>query len=151
MVYLKLFNTDAERTAYTENIEYVSFTEDINKVHIHYYDYAADYLTLVIKSAGTIQYSANTRYDGSYDNSLSYSQNDADWTSKQNNFTIQVAVGDIVKFKGNGGLTYSSMGYTGPMGIGRFSGSTASFDVEGNITSLIFGDNFSTDDTNCKC
>ena len=35
MNYLKLFNTNAERTACTETQEYVSYTEETDKVHIH--------------------------------------------------------------------------------------------------------------------
>ena len=128
MLYLKNFETDAERTAFTENYEYVSYTDEIDKVHVHHHDYSYDYLTFIIKSSGTIQYSANTQYNSSYDNSLSYSMNDAEWSVKQNNITIQVDTGDIIRFKGNCGLIYNPR-VDKPRGIGRFNGSTALFDI----------------------
>ena len=36
MVYLKLFETEQERQACEETQEYVSYTEDTDKVNIHY-------------------------------------------------------------------------------------------------------------------
>lgn len=141
MKYLKEFETEIERRMCTDSQEYVSFSGETNKVHVHQYDYAEDYLTFIIKSPGTIVYTANTEYpDATYDNSLSYSKNGGEWTAKQNNITIQVAEGDIIKFKGNCGNGYDP--HYDANGVGRFSGSTASFDIAGNIVSLLFGDEF---------
>jgi len=71
MVYIKLFKTEQERQACTDTYEYVSYTEESDKVNIHYEQFFCK-LTLnngevieiegsgELTSAMTIQYSATT-------------------------------------------------------------------------------------------
>lgn len=89
-------------------------------------DYQEEYLTFVAKTSGTIAYSG---YEISY--STDYG---ATWSRISTKHTVDVIKGEILFWKGNA----ASFGE----GIGRFSGGTASFDVQGNIMSLLYGDNF---------
>lgn len=91
-------------------------------------DYSEQYLTFVALTDGTFV------YDGtSTDNNLSYStDNGVNWSTPSYSITVNVGSGDKVMWKGN--IVGS--------GNKRFSGGTASFDIQGNIMSLIYGDNF---------
>ena len=94
------------------------------------HDYSQDYLTLVPISADTtFKFSGNT---------IDYSIDSGEtWTSlPSNTATPSVGVGDKIMFKASG-LTPTSNS-----GIGRFS-ATSEFDVEGNIMSLAYSDDFS--------
>ena len=134
MVYLKLFSTDAERTACTEPQEYVSYTEETDKVHIHYHDYSQDYLTFVAKTSGTFNFGPNEYMTTR--NNISYSTDDGvTWSEPATSATVTVGVGDKVLWKGE-------MTPTNNERIGVFSDSTAEYDVQGNIMSLLYGDNF---------
>lgn len=87
-------------------------------------DYSLQYLTFIATSNGTFVFDGITP--------ISYSTDEgATWSSPSYNTTINVNVGDKVLWKGN----MSSSGK-------RFSGGTASFEVQGNIMSLLYGDNF---------
>lgn len=100
-------------------------------------DYSKEYLTLKVISGGTIAWTAAGT---GYNRSIQYSLNNGTWTTitaSSPGATINVSDGDVVKFKGtNSTYAGSNADYDG------FSGGTASFDVEGNIMSLIYGDNF---------
>ena len=100
------------------------------------HDYAMDYLTFQVISGGTINW--NLIGSGT-PKTIQYSINDGEWTSITSSTatTISVAAGDTVRLKGNNS-TYatSNTDYSG------FGNSTAIFDVEGNIMSLCYGDNF---------
>ena len=63
---------------------------------------------------------------------LYYSKNDGEWTALTG--TVAVTQGDVVRFKGE--LTPVT-----DKGIGTFT-STGDFDAEGNVMSLLYGDNF---------
>lgn len=96
--------------------------------------YANQYFTVVGKGNGQIRFSGST--SGSSTNTLQYSTNSGStWTTASSSITASVSSGQTIMFKG----TCTPMQYNG---IGRFSAST-SFDVEGNIMSLLYGDNFS--------
>lgn len=100
-------------------------------------DYSKEYLTFDILTGGTINWK---EVGGSTVGAeLSYSLNDGDWTALPTGSTINVSAGDKVRFKGNN-PTYSNKSSEGA-GC-TFSGSTASFNLYGNILSLIYGDNF---------
>ena len=102
------------------------------------HDYSADYLTFKVRTAGTIGWQA---YGTGYAKTIEYSKNNGEWTSitatKTTPATITVAVGDEVRFRGTN-TTYagSKANYSG------FDGGNATFDIEGNIMSLVYGDNF---------
>lgn len=93
-------------------------------------DYSEQYFTFVAKSSGIFKFSGT-----STTNTISYSTNSGStWSTPSSSVTINVNSGDTVMWKGN--MTPTSSG------IGNFSGGTASFDAEGNIMSLLYGDNF---------
>ena len=100
-------------------------------------DYSKEYLTFDILTGGTINW---TEVGGStLGAELSYSLNDGNWTALPTGSTINVSAGDKIRFKGNN-PRYSNL-YKETAGC-TFSGSTASFNLYGNILSLIYGDDF---------
>lgn len=100
-------------------------------------DYSKEYLTFDILTGGTINWTEiGSQTLGA---ELSYSLNDGDWTALPTGSTINVSAGDKVRFKGNN-PTYSNT-FNKNAGC-TFSGSTAFFNLYGNIMSLIYGDDF---------
>ena len=94
-------------------------------------------LTFNILSAGTINWTASD----SSAKTIEYKLNNGAWVSITSNTSssapsIEVNSGDKIQFRGNN-AQYS----TSPSSFNSFRGS-ASFEVEGNIMSLIYGDNF---------
>lgn len=93
-----------------------------------------DYLRFISKGSGTF-----TFFDNGSDtaNTLSYSLDSGrTWTSLSNgSSTPSVSSGDVVMWKGE------NLSIVSGKGIGTFS-STTEFDAEGNIMSLLYGDNF---------
>ena len=80
---------------------------------------------------------------GSLVKTIEYSINGGEWTSltsTSSGATIPVAKDDVVRFRGNN-TTYatSKSAYSGFEG-GQSTG--VSYDIEGNIMSLLYGDNF---------
>ena len=106
------------------------------------HDYASDYLTFDIISGGTVVFSLR-RNNTAYTKTISAStDNGQTWTEMQSRYrqsasTINVSAGDRVIFKGTNAAYGNSQNYSS-----MFSGSTAYFNVEGNIMSLIYGDDF---------
>lgn len=98
-------------------------------------NYSVNYLTFNVLTNGTIPWKAF----GSLAKTISYRINGGSWTSVTagNDVTISVVAGDIVEFKGsNSTYATSNSAYSG------FEGGTATYDISGNIMSLIYGDNF---------
>jgi len=117
------------------------------------HDYEQDYFTTVAKGNGNIGFSITSDVPTTNLTSISYStDNGSTWTTTNNvdsqAVTITVAVnnGDKVLWKGVGNKMY-----TDKQNYAKFT-STTNFDVEGNIMSLLNGDNYyhSTIDTNSK-
>ena len=104
------------------------------------HDYSRDYLTFRILSNGTINWNA---VGGGTSKTIQYQLNDGAWTSISSSPTtsISVSAGDILKFKGTN-ISYATSNtiYSG------FGGGTATFNAEGNVMSLIYGDNFANND-----
>ena len=103
-------------------------------------DFSTEPLTFNILSDGTINWTAD---DSSIAKTIDYKVNNGEWTSIASNTgslapTIEVSSGDKLQFRGNNTqyATYDSWDYN------SFSDSTASFEIEGNIMSLIYGDDF---------
>ena len=95
-------------------------------------NYSQQYLTFVAKSSGTFNFSGS-----SSTNAVSYStDNGTNWSTPSTSVTINVNDGDNVLWKG------SAMTPQSNKGIGTFSASTASFDIQGNGMSMLYGDNF---------
>ena len=102
-------------------------------------DFSTEPLTFNILSAGTINWKApNTAAT----KTIEYKLNNGGWTSITSNTgssapTINVNAGDKIQFRDN-----NTQYGTGSSRYNSFSGSTASFELEGNIMSLIYGDEF---------
>ena len=99
------------------------------------------YLTFNISSAGTINWKTSNR---SVAKTIEYKLNDRDWVSIHSTTgstapKINVVAGDKIQFRGNNATYGSSSSY-----YNTFDGSTAEFEIEGNIMSLINSTNFST-------
>ena len=101
------------------------------------HDYSQDYLTFDAITSGTILWKA---LGTGYNKVIEYSINGGTWTlitATTAGSPIQVSAGDKVRLKGTN-TTYagSKSNYAG------FEGGTASYNSEGNIMSLLYGDNF---------
>lgn len=104
------------------------------------HDYSLDYLTFRILTTGTIKWIA---LGSGYTRTIQYSKNDGAWTtitSTTSGIAISVNAGDVVRFKGeNSTYAGSKANYSGFEYEGN---DAATFDIEGNIMSLVHGDNF---------
>ena len=106
-------------------------------------DYPNQYLTFVARERGS--FSFNGTSSNNVDNSFIYYSLDegSSWTALARNVqspTIQA--GERIMFKGTLTPLYHNVeGAEAIIGIGRFS-STGRFDVEGNIMSILYGDDF---------
>ena len=100
------------------------------------------YLTFDVKSSGIIRWKCT---DAAYSKTIEYKKNDGNWTSITSTTgvaDIWVNSGDKVMFRGNN-ASYGAPDYPFTGGS-TFNGTTASFDLYGNIMSLIDSENFST-------
>lgn len=99
-------------------------------------------LTFEILTGGTINFLHNrTLVSDVGDLTIQYQINDGTWTnltSSTAGTSFQVAAGDVVKFKGDN-AKYGSL----PLSYTTFSGSTAVFNVAGNVMSLVNSTGFS--------
>lgn len=127
--YLKLFKTHQEYETYSVGemiLPNVSYCEDQNDVHYNPWSWAKEYLTFVAKESGTFTFTPKNS------NVISYSTDGGEtWTTGN---SVSVSNGDKVMWKGT--MTPSLR-----QGVGQFS-STGNFDVQGNIMSLLYGDNY---------
>jgi beta-galactosidase len=103
------------------------------------HDYSQDYLTFNIITTGDIKWKA---LGSGYAKTIEYSINGGTWTSITSTsagVSIPVTAGDRIRFRGTN-TTYagSKSNYSG------FEGGSAYFDIEGNINSLLYGDNFAS-------
>ena len=102
-------------------------------------DFSTKPLTFNILSAGTINWTASKT---AITKTIEYKLNNGEWTSITSNTgssapSIEVNSGDKLQFRGNNEQYATSF----PV-YNSFGGSTASFEAEGNIMSLIYGDEF---------
>lgn len=122
-------------------------TENCEYSNVHHYE--NDYLTFRVRTAGKLYWRAN----GSLTRSIDYSLNDGAWvtiTSAATPPTITVAANDVVRFRGNNASYATSksaysgfgQGQAGTDGQATYDSDAAELDIEGNIMSLIYGDNF---------
>ena len=107
------------------------------------HDYSLDYLTFDILTSGNLLWKSN---GSNATKTIQYSINDGEWTSitsSSDGVSIQVSTGDQVKFKGINSryCEANKSNYSG------FDAGTATFNVSGNILSMIYGDNFIGQDT----
>ena len=104
------------------------------------FDFSMEPLTFIVSSPGTINWTASNT---SVTKTIEYKLNDGEWTSITSNTgssapTINVVEGDEIQFRGNN-TSYGSNNY-----YNTFSGSTAGFEAEGNIMSLVDSTDFVT-------
>lgn len=102
------------------------------------HDYSQDYLTLRILTSGDVIWKS---YGTGSNKTIEYSINDEPWnqiTATTSGINIPVNAGDVVRFRGNNNryCEGNKANYSG------FDGCTATYDVEGNIHSMLYGDNF---------
>ena len=124
--------------AYAELGSAISETASQTCIYIPPHNYANDYLAFRVTVSGTIAWQA---FGTGYAKTIEYSVNGGTWTSitavATTPATISVAANDVVRFRGtNSTYAGSKANYSG------FEGGTATFNVEGNIMSLVYGDNF---------
>ena len=145
--YINSFATENDIKIALQNGEllkpYVAYIEDADRIDWNSkekVDYTTEYLTFNILSAGTINWTvSNTDITKTID----YKLNDGEWTSITSNTgssapSITVNSGDKVQFRGNN----AQYAYDNYSTYNSVKGSTALFEVEGNIMSLIYGDDF---------
>ena len=127
--YINSYATENDIQIALENGEllkpYVAYIEDADRIDWNskeIVDYTTEYLTFNITSNGNINVPTGT----------TYSINGAEW--ENTGTTITVNSGETIRFKGNNS-TYNS---------NTFEGSTAGFEIEGNIMSLINSTDFAT-------
>ena len=147
--YINSFSTENDIKIALENGEllkpYVAYIEDADRIDWNskeIVDYTTEYLTFNILSAGTINWTAS---DSSVTKTIEYKVNNGEWasiTSNTEGVKITVNSSDKIQFRGNN--AQYAIGYSK---YNSFSDSTASFEVEGNIMSLIYGDNFKNNST----
>ena len=130
--YLKKFELTSKYEEYINSdmaiSPNVSIIKDINGVHYNpIHDYSRDYLTFVAKEDGTFKFSGN---------SINYSVDDGEtWTTLSSNTdTPTVQASNKIMFKATLIPQDSS-------GMGTFS-STGKFTTQGNVMSLLYGDDF---------
>ena len=136
--------TDSARTATITvtdgtNVSTISVSQEA------YADYASQYFTMEVLTAGTICFKAGaSATTASNRRTIQYSKNNGTWnsiTSTTGGTTFSVAAGDIIRFKGTN-TTYSTK--SASTYSNTFAGTTAKVKVYGNIMSFVAGDNFQT-------
>ena len=137
MIYLKMFETHSDYALYASSENFikpnVSMCIQEEEAHFTPNTWADEYLTFEIISGGTIAWTKN----GTMDNRIIYySLNGGEWEEFYG--AIPVNVGDIVRFKGDN-PNYGKNIYD----TYRFDDSTATFNLKGNIMSLITSSGFS--------
>ena len=134
-----MISADTLVEAYSSRSGETSTTVSANCIYDPTHHYENDYLTFVIISGGTIAWTA---FGSGYKKSIEYSINNGPWisisaTTSASPTTFSVAANDVVRFRGtNSTYAGSKANYDG------FEGGTAIFNIEGNIMSLVYGDNF---------
>ena len=148
--YINSFATENDIQTALQNGEllkpYVAYIEDADRIDWNskeIVDYTTEYLTFNILSAGTIKWKASNT---AITKTIEYKVNNGEWVSITSNTgssapTITVNSGDKLQFRGN-----NAQYATKYSNYNSFGGS-ASFEVEGNIMSLIYGDNFKNNST----
>ena len=121
-----------------------------NCIYSPTHHYENDYLTFRIITGGKLYWRSN----GSLIKSIDYSINNGTWTTITSANTppptITVAANDVVRFRGTN-QTYATsktaysgfgLGEDGQTGTTDLDADAAELNIEGNIMSLIYGDNF---------
>ena len=133
---IRIGNVDeaVSTSTYIDGIEVVQYyPQDVRET-----DYSKEPLTFKILSYGTINW---TTSDSSLTKTIEYKLNDGEWTHITSNTepsasAIVVTRGNKIQFRGD------NTSYSDGLSYNTFGSSTAEFEVEGNIMSLIDSTNF---------
>lgn len=136
---IRIGNVDeaVSTSTYIDGIEVVQYyPQDVKET-----DYSKEPLTFKILSYGTINW---TTSDSSNTKTIEYKLNDGEWTHITSNTepsasAIVVTRGNKIQFRGDNTAYGASV-----LSYSTFGSSTAEFEVEGNIMSLIDKNNFAT-------
>lgn len=151
--YIKLFNNHQEYEAFTQTDKFkrpnVSHCIEENEVHYNpIKNWKNEYLRTTALTNGTITFSFTNYVDSTEFSSISYSiDNGNTWTTVENdgvNLGVEVSVtaGNSILWKGIGtSMSYFDRG-GGYVSCKFGSNDNCQFDVDGNIMSLLYGDNF---------
>lgn len=132
-IFITKFDTTAQYNAAKDSLAkpHVSLTKDDGKLHYMKYDYSQDYLTFVIKTSGTF-----ALYPVEPDN-VYYSLNNGEtWVDFSQGGEIAVSAGDKLMWKGTLSNSEGKYWDKDEVELG------VHFDAQGNIMSLVYGDNF---------
>lgn len=136
--------TDSARTA-TITVTDGTNVSTISVLQEAYENYASQYFTMEVLTAGTICFKAGASATSvSNRRTIQYSKNNGTWTSitsTTGGTKFSAKAGDVIRFKGNN-ATYSTR--SASTYSNTFAGTTAKVKVYGNIMSFIAGDNFQT-------
>ena len=165
MKHLKLFENHTEYEGFVSGGTMVkpnvSHCVQENEVHYNPRTWADEYFTTVARENGTISFNLWKSMGTEYITSISYSTDNGETWATTNNtdnksehlvITVNVSEGDNVLWKGDA----KQLGYydvNEGAAIGSFFSSDGEFDVQGNIMSLLYGDDFKgqTDLTGKDC
>lgn len=148
MKYINLFDTQAAYDAaekYYPNVSYIEATDEVVYQENDPDYYSKEYLTFEALENTSLELVVPAAVDSTYMTSISYSVDDGDnWVTTTIDNTAQtittptINAGDKVIWKGVGKqMAYNNNNYY----ASKFS-STGNYNVEGNIMSLLYGDNF---------
>lgn len=144
MRHLRLFSTNSEQPTEFE-YNHISFVIENEQTYLkkNKHDYSKDYFTVVALTDGTFVFEANEELDEGISNAVSYSINDGEWQEPTNNLNLNVNANDSIRLKGQMQTDYTdNVAVMKQLGIGKFIGGTALFEINGNIMSLFLEDDF---------
>ena len=157
MDYIKLFSTEAEQNAFRQSSDYVephvSWCEDMEEVKYNKTaeEWANEYFTTIARENGTISFNIWKSMGTDMITSISYSTDNGEiWNTTNNTdnksehlvIDVNVGEGDKVLWKGSAQQLgyYDENDYNDV--VGSFFSSTCEFDAQGNVMSLLYGDNY---------
>lgn len=141
--YIKYYDTHSEYDGEKDYLDLPNVSWCEQEEDVHYgpeIDYSNDYLTFTIVEDGTLCWKTT---GGGISFKINYSiDNGATWTEISPSDTpfLNVVQGQKILFKGNNSAYYFY--YDSRDQDGNYFNGTASFNISGNIMSLIGGDNF---------
>ena len=140
MKYLKNFKTVTEKNAYISTVDYISYVEEVDDVYVEDIPYEHIYLTYIPSADCTISFSSSTDGGNVINESVQYSTDNGEtWVELLNEETTPTIPSKTkIMFKGD---FYSDTDLEYGGGFGRIS-CNVPFNVEGNIMSLFYGDDF---------
>ena len=160
MKYLKKFENHTQYESYIAtdfakpNVSYCVTEGDVHYNPIPH-DYSEDYLTFVALESGTFTLTIGSAVSQSILSSISYSTDGGETWNTTNNVNSQtvtittptISEGEKVLWKGSGTGVSTTINNSNRPSTSSIFSSSGEFNVEGNIMSLIYGDDFSDEDS----